>query len=106
MLCLRTPVTENRNNQWPWHLYYSCCYYCSDKFGCGMCREHTNFVNCVRFSPDGSKFITVSSDKKGRIYDGKTAETIGELSSEDAHQGSIYAVSWSPDSKRVGLFLL
>ncbi|KAJ6853590.1 actin-interacting protein 1-2-like [Iris pallida] len=64
-------------------------------------REHSNFVNCVRYSPDGSKFITVSSDKKGIIYDGKTGEKIGELSNEDCHNGSIYAVSWSPDSKQV-----
>ncbi|XP_020251813.1 actin-interacting protein 1-2-like [Asparagus officinalis] len=64
-------------------------------------REHTNFVNCVRYSPDGNRFITVSSDKKGVIYDGKTAEKIGELSMEDGHKGSIYAVSWSPDSKQV-----
>ncbi|CAN1312410.1 Actin-interacting protein 1-2 [Linum perenne] len=64
-------------------------------------RHHTNFVNCVRFSPDGSKCITVSSDKKGLIYDGKTGEMIGELSQEDAHTGTIYAVSWSPDSKRL-----
>ncbi|KAF6138921.1 hypothetical protein GIB67_025650 [Kingdonia uniflora] len=64
-------------------------------------RGHSNFVNCIRFSPDGSKFVSVSSDKKGIIYDGKTGETIGELSSEDGHKGSIYAVSWSPDSKQV-----
>ncbi|XWS60893.1 hypothetical protein CRYUN_Cryun07bG0077100 [Craigia yunnanensis] len=64
-------------------------------------RDHSNFVNCVRFSPDGSKFITVSSDKKGIIFDGKSGEKIGELSSEDDHKGSIYAVSWSPDSKQV-----
>ncbi|KAL9229267.1 hypothetical protein vseg_004752 [Gypsophila vaccaria] len=64
-------------------------------------REHSNFVNCVRFSPNGSKFITVSSDKKGFIYEGKTGDKIGELSPEDGHQGSIYAVSWSPDSKQV-----
>ncbi|XP_010243809.1 PREDICTED: actin-interacting protein 1-2-like [Nelumbo nucifera] len=64
-------------------------------------RDHSNFVNCIRFSPDGSKFISVSSDKKGIIYDGKTGEKIGELSSEDGHKGSIYAVSWSPDSKEV-----
>ncbi|KAG6675819.1 hypothetical protein I3842_15G123900 [Carya illinoinensis] len=63
--------------------------------------DHSNFANCVRFSPDGSKFITVSSDKKGIIYDGKSAEKIGELSSEDGHKGSIYAVSWSPDGKQV-----
>ncbi|XP_073116264.1 actin-interacting protein 1-2 [Elaeis guineensis] len=64
-------------------------------------REHSNFVNCVRFSPDGTKFISVSSDKKGIIYDGKTGEKIGELSMEDGHKGSIYAVSWSTDSKQV-----
>ncbi|KAI3409557.1 WD_REPEATS_REGION domain-containing protein [Psidium guajava] len=64
-------------------------------------RDHSNFVNCVRFSPDGNRFISVSSDKKGIIYDGKTGEKIGELSSDDGHKGSIYAVSWSPDSKQV-----
>lgn len=64
-------------------------------------REHSNFVNCVRFSPDGTKFISVSSDKKGIIYDGKTGEKMGELSMEDGHKGSIYAVSWSADSKQV-----
>lgn len=64
-------------------------------------REHTNFVNCIRFSPDGARFISVSSDKRGLLYDAKTADMIGELSSEDGHTGSIYAVSWSTDSKRV-----
>ncbi|KAK6123070.1 hypothetical protein DH2020_043189 [Rehmannia glutinosa] len=49
----------------------------------------------------GSKFITVSSDKKGILYDAKTGDIIGELSSEDGHKGSIYAISWSPDSKLV-----
>ncbi|KAF2317453.1 hypothetical protein GH714_022409 [Hevea brasiliensis] len=63
--------------------------------------DHSNFVNCIRFSPDGSKFISVSSDKKGILFDGKTGEKIGELSSEDSHKGSIYAVSWSPDGKQV-----
>ncbi|KAG5030295.1 Actin-interacting protein 1-2 [Glycine soja] len=64
-------------------------------------RDHSNFVNCVRYSPDGSKFISVSSDKKGIIFDGNSAEKIGELSSEGGHTGSIYAVSWSPDGKLV-----
>ncbi|XP_011084432.1 actin-interacting protein 1-2 [Sesamum indicum] len=64
-------------------------------------RDHTNFVNCVRFSPDGNRFISVSSDKKGILYDAKTGDKIGELSSEDGHKGSIYAVSWSPDSMQV-----
>nr|GME07139.1 actin-interacting protein 1-2 [Ipomoea batatas] len=63
-------------------------------------RHHSNFVNCLRFSPDGSKLISVSSDKKGVLYDAKTGDKIGELSSENGHQGSIYAVSWNPDSKQ------
>jgi hypothetical protein len=41
------------------------------------------------------------SGKKGLIYDGKTGEKIGELSTEGGHTGSIYAVSWNPDSKQV-----
>lgn len=64
-------------------------------------RDHSNFVNCVRFSPDGGKFITVSSDKTGILYDAKTGARIGELSLDDGHKGSIYAVSWSPDGKQV-----
>ncbi|XP_047337609.1 actin-interacting protein 1-2-like [Impatiens glandulifera] len=64
-------------------------------------RDHSNFVNCVRFSPDGNKFITVSSDKRGILYDAKTGDKVGELSSEDGHTGSIYAVSWSPDGKQI-----
>ncbi|CAL0316378.1 unnamed protein product [Lupinus luteus] len=77
---------------------------CGDGKGKSFVRafmDHSNFVNCVRFSPDGSKFITVSSDRKGIIYDGKTGNKLGELSTEDGHKGSIYAVSWSPDSKQV-----
>jgi len=63
--------------------------------------EHTRYVNCVRFSPDGSKFISVGSDKKGFLYDGKTADKVGELIEENGHAGSILAVAWSPDGKRL-----
>lgn len=64
-------------------------------------RDHSNFVNCVRFSPDGSKFISTSSDKKGILFSGQTGEKIGELLPENGHTGSIYAASWSPDGKQV-----
>lgn len=35
---------------------------------------HTNFVNCVRYSPDGSKVVSVGSDKKIQFYDGATGQ--------------------------------
>lgn len=63
-------------------------------------REHQRFVTCIRFSPDGSKFISVGQDKKGYVFDGKTGEKIAELSSENGHTLGIYSVSWSPDSKQ------
>ena len=31
-------------------------------------KDHTRFVNCIRFSPDGNKFLTVGSDKQGLLF--------------------------------------
>lgn len=56
---------------------------------------HSNFINCVRYSPDGSKIISVGSDKKIQMYDGATGQPTEVLS--DAHAGSIYSVAFSPD---------
>lgn len=63
--------------------------------------DHTRFVNCVRFSPDGAKVVTVGQDKKGFVYDGKTGDKLGEFSEENGHQGGILAASWSPDGKKI-----
>lgn len=62
--------------------------------------EHTNFVNVVRFSPDGSIFITGGADGKALIYDGKTAESIGNLG-DPAHKGGIYSLCFSPEGSQV-----
>jgi len=64
-------------------------------------KEHTRYVNCVRFNKQGTHFITVGSDKKGFIYDGKDATKVGELSAEGGHGGSIFSCSWSPDGTRI-----
>lgn len=64
-------------------------------------KEHANFVNCVRYAPDGSRFISVASDKVGIVYDGTTAGVIGRLDATQGHAGSIYGVSWSADGTRV-----
>jgi WD40 repeat protein len=64
-------------------------------------KDHTRFVNCVRFSPDGERFLSVGLDKVGLFFDGKTGEPIGKLSATNGHTGGIYSCSWSADSKRV-----
>jgi len=61
--------------------------------------HHTRYVNGVRFSPDGNRVVTVGSDKKGFIFDGKEPNLICELNG--GHGGSIFSVAWSPDSKRL-----
>eukprot|EP01086_Lenisia_limosa_P015245 TRINITY_DN4796_c0_g1_i2.p1 TRINITY_DN4796_c0_g1~~TRINITY_DN4796_c0_g1_i2.p1 ORF type:complete len:602 (-),score=192.07 TRINITY_DN4796_c0_g1_i2:19-1824(-) len=60
---------------------------------------HERFVNCVRFSPDGTKFVSVASDMKGFLYDGKTGEALE--TKLEGHTGAIYACAWSPDSKKI-----
>ncbi|KAK1346057.1 hypothetical protein QTO34_008526 [Cnephaeus nilssonii] len=60
--------------------------------------DHSRFVNCVRFSPDGNRFATASADGQIHIYDGKTERNVCALGGSKAHDGGIYAISWSPDS--------
>lgn len=62
--------------------------------------SHKNFVNCIRYSPDGAHLVSVSSDKTARIYSGDGV-FVGELEPAGEHTGSIYSVAWSPDSARV-----
>nr|XP_019942440.1 PREDICTED: WD repeat-containing protein 1 [Paralichthys olivaceus] len=64
-------------------------------------REHSKFVNCVRFSPDGEHFATACAGGQIFIYNGKTGEAAGSLGGEKAHSGGIYAISWSPDSSQL-----
>jgi WD40 repeat protein len=62
-------------------------------------KEHSNFVNCLRYAPDGSRFVSVSSDKTGVVYDGEAGTVVGKLDPAGMHAGSVYSCSWSPDSK-------
>ena len=59
---------------------------------------HSNFVNSIRFSPNGEKAVSVSSDKKIQSYDGKTGVETGNV--VDAHTGSIYSVAFTSDSSK------
>lgn len=86
------------------------------RFACSL-TEHTNFVNCIRYSPSGDVFVSVSSDRQAIIYDGEcgqlsdivhtdsfmvmfagaTGEVQGKLNEADQHKGSIYHCSFSKD---------
>ncbi|GCB62229.1 hypothetical protein scyTo_0013042 [Scyliorhinus torazame] len=56
------------------------------------------FVNCVRYSPDGTKFASAGTDGQIFIYDGKDGSQICALGGDRAHSGGVYAVSWSPEN--------
>lgn len=45
-------------------------------------------MNCLRFSPDGKYFATVSSDRKIVLYNGKEGDIIKEF--KDCHSGGIW----------------
>ncbi len=65
-------------------------------------RAHSNFVNTVRFSPDGNFYATGGSDGKLFLYSGKEGELVCEIvDGAKAHSGGIYGVCWSPDSTRI-----
>ncbi|XP_038647578.1 WD repeat-containing protein 1 [Scyliorhinus canicula] len=63
--------------------------------------NHSRFVNCVRYSPDGTMFASAGADGQIFIYDGKTGSQICALGGDSAHSGGVYAVSWSPESKHL-----
>lgn len=60
---------------------------------------HSNFVNCVRYSPNGEFAVSVGSDKLMCLYDGKSGDLIDKFPAE--HQASIYSVCWSPDGTQL-----
>lgn len=68
-------------------------------------KDHTRFVQCVRYAPDGSKFATCGSDGKIFVYNGETADFMMELKDpkvgSSAHSSGILALCWSPDSTKL-----
>ncbi|KAF9443022.1 WD40 repeat-like protein [Macrolepiota fuliginosa MF-IS2] len=65
-----------------------------------LIKTHTKFVQDVKFSPSGDLFASVGSDSKIFLYDGQAGETVAEIT-DSPHKGTIFAASWSPDSKSI-----
>ncbi|KAJ2753629.1 WD40 repeat-like protein, partial [Coemansia sp. BCRC 34490] len=66
--------------------------------------DHKGFVQDARFAPSDEYFVTVGSDSRIMLYDAKTGELVRQVaaaSPADAHTGTIFAVSWSPDSRLI-----
>ncbi|XP_052772833.1 WD repeat-containing protein 1-like [Mya arenaria] len=65
------------------------------------CKDHTNFVNCVRYSPTGDVYITGGADGQAIVYNGESGDKIGVLGGTKSHAGGVYGVAFSPDGKEV-----
>lgn len=63
-----------------------------------MIKDNAKFVNGVRYSPDGTYFVTADAGGKIFLYDGKDGSLKHEIG-PNAHSGGCYGVSWSADSK-------
>ncbi|KAG2008225.1 WD-repeat-containing protein [Coprinopsis cinerea AmutBmut pab1-1] len=63
-------------------------------------KTHTKFVQDVKFSPSGDHFLSVGSDAKIFIYEGKAGDTVAEFT-DSPHTGTIFAGNWSPDGKSI-----
>jgi WD40 repeat protein len=55
--------------------------------------SHNRFVRDVGFSPNGEVFVSVGSDGKGFLYDGKTGEVTGELDRRGATSTLVSVIS-------------
>lgn len=69
------------------------------KFNTSVRGKHDKFIYGIAFSPDGASLVTVGSDRRIWLYDGKTGEPKGQIG-EGEHRGSIFGVAWAKDSKR------
>nr|CAD7446755.1 unnamed protein product [Timema bartmani] len=63
-------------------------------------KDHTRFVQAVRYSPSGSHFASAGFDGKVFLYDGATSDLVGEIGAP-AHKGGVYGVAWKPDGKQL-----
>ncbi|KIJ24762.1 hypothetical protein M422DRAFT_39024 [Sphaerobolus stellatus SS14] len=62
-------------------------------------KAHTNFVHSASHAPSGSHFVSTGADYKVFIWYGTSGERGAGF--ENAHEGGVFAGSWSPDSKSV-----
>ena len=55
---------------------------------------HTDEVNGVAFSPDGTRLATASTDKTAKVWDATSGREVHTLA---GHTDNVYGVAFSPD---------
>ena len=66
----------------------------------GTLQGHSNAVNCVSFSPDGTKVASGSNDNTVKLWDVTSGECLQTL---EGHSHFVKSVSFSPDGTKVCL---
>lgn len=59
---------------------------------------HTNWVNCVSWSPDGKRIVSGSADLTAKVWDAETGREVLVLA---GHTKAVNSLAWSPDGKRI-----
>ena len=62
---------------------------------------HTEAINSVAISPDGSKVVTGSNDNTAKIWNMADGSWIADLSGLHGHTVGIDSVAISPDGRKV-----
>ncbi len=79
---------------WEWYYLKRLCH--TDLLTLG---GHTDAVNGVAYSPDGTRIASGSSDGTVRVWDAITGQEA--LPPLRGHTGEVYAVAYSPDAKKL-----
>ncbi|KAF5357509.1 hypothetical protein D9758_012498 [Tetrapyrgos nigripes] len=58
-----------------------------------------SYVHSISISPDGTKIVSGSKDRKVRIWDANTGAAIGQPL--QGHEGEVWSVAFSPDGAKI-----
>jgi WD40 repeat protein len=64
-------------------------------------KGHTDTVECVTVSPDGTLVATVSFDRSVRLFDFATGKEVRTYGGEQGHKGQVLTVAFSPKGDQI-----